>query len=203
MITNDPLRRWIDLTVARHPAVESVHLAGSRAHGTPTRWSDWDFVVATKDFSRIRDDLPALSRELQPLAVQWDRLSPHECWMLMLVGPVKVDLIFPDQPRRLEPPWRPAKRNIAALDAHFWDWALWLRSKEAAGKTDLVTEELAKLFDHILAPLGVASSPTSARGAVHAYMGARAELQERRGWKWPADLEAAVAPAILGDNLEG
>jgi hypothetical protein len=189
--------RQVTSAIGRHPAVRSVSLAGSRAEGRATEFSDWDFVVTTDDFPALAGDLPRLCAALAPIAVQWDRLSPHQCWMLMLPGPTKVDLIFPDEPHELEPPWAPARENLAAIDRHFWDWALWLRSKEEAGKRDVVAAELEKLFRHLLGPLGVPARPDSAAEAVAAYRDARAAAERRFGSEVPRELETAVASTVL------
>lgn len=63
--------------------------------------------------------------------------------------------------------------TLAAIDYHFWDWALWLGSKQLAGHGDLVTAELGKLHVHLLAPLGIAVVPTSLSRAVARYCAAR------------------------------
>ena len=118
---------------------------------------------------------------------QWDRLSETWCWMLILRGPVKVDLIFPEEPHLDDPPWRPDADNLAALDAHFWDWMLWLRAKEASGKADLVESELQKLFGHLLGPLGAEKAPSSVAEAVESYRSLRAQ---------PTELENEIAPAL-------
>jgi hypothetical protein len=152
--------RIIDL-VSRQPAVRDIRLVGSRAEGRATARSDWDFRVESSDFATVAESLPTVFARLDPLAQQWDRLSPHQCWMAILPGPVKVDLIFPDESHALEPPWRAGAENLSAIDAHFWDWTLWLSSKEAAGKDTVVTAELDKLFGHLLAPLGVNRRPSS------------------------------------------
>ena len=96
------LDRRVISVFGRHPAVRSISLAGSRADGTATEHSDWDFVVAADDFPALAANLPGLSAPLAPIAMQRDRLSPHQCWMLMLGGPTKVDILFPDEPRDLE-----------------------------------------------------------------------------------------------------
>jgi hypothetical protein len=183
--------------IGRHPGVRSVSLAGSRAEGRATKFSDWDFVVAVEDFQAVAVDLPELSAPLSPIAEQWDRLSPHQCWMLMLAGPTKVDVIFPDEPHELEPPWKPSRENLAAIDRHFWDWALWLRSKEASGKADLVATELEKLSHHLLGPLGTTATPESVAGAVTAYRDACATAERHFSCKVPRELEAAVAGSLL------
>jgi hypothetical protein len=192
-----PLDRQVTSAIGRHPAVRSIGLVGSRAEGRATEYSDWDFVVTTDDFPALARDLPELSAALAPIAVQWDRLSPHQCWMLVLPGPTKVDLIFPDEPHVLEPPWAPTRENLAAIDRHFWDWALWLRSKEESGRRDLLAAELAKLFRHLLGPLGATTGPGSVAGAVAAYRDARAAAERRFGCEVPRELEAAVAGFVL------
>ena len=61
--------------VERHSAVRRVRLVGSRAAGTATVLSDWDFVVETGDFQAVAKDMGSLIAPLRPLAQQWDRLS--------------------------------------------------------------------------------------------------------------------------------
>src|SRR5947207_675148 len=129
-------------TVAHHPAVRGIRLVGSRAEGRANEFSDWDFLVDTNDFDVVAQGLRELLAPLEPLVQQWDRLSPEWCWMLILHGPAKVDLIFPHEPHDNEPPWEPNAENLDAIDAHFWDWMLWLRSKHASAKTDLIASEL-------------------------------------------------------------
>jgi hypothetical protein len=181
--------------VAGHPGVHSIQLVGSRATGQATHESDWDFRVDASDFASVAEALPDLLAPFEPLAQQWDRLSNEQCWMVILRGPTKVDLIFPDEPHAHEPPWVPRADNLDALDAHFWDWMLWLRAKEAAGKTDVVATELGKLFDHLLGPLGVEQMPSSIGEAVAVYRTARGEVEERLGHVVSRDLEAEVTAA--------
>jgi hypothetical protein len=118
--------------------------------------------------------------------------------MLTLRGPMKVDLIFPNEPHEHEPPWAPQPDNLKALDAHFWDWMLWLRGKETSGKRDLVTTELQKLFDHLLQPLGVEQVPSSIAEALVLYRAARDAAAETLGCVISGELEAEVAPALGG-----
>lgn len=194
-----PLDRRVVAALSRHPLVRSVRLVGSRAEGRAKEWSDWDFAVDVDDFDAVAQDLPALCAPLQPVAQQWDPLSPEYCWMLMLPGPTKVDLVFLDRPHPLERPWQPARDSLVDIDRHFWDWALWLRSKERSGKTDLVTAELEKLTQHLLAPLGVEATPASVAEAVAVYRGARARAERRFACEVPRELEAAVAGSVLGE----
>jgi hypothetical protein len=53
--------------------------------------------------------------------------------MMILAGPAKVDLIF-DRPHLIASPWLASAATLAAIDDHFWDWALWLGSKQLAGR---------------------------------------------------------------------
>jgi hypothetical protein len=182
--------------VRAHPAVREVRFVGSRAEGRATVLSDWDFLVEVENFGVVGDALPRLVAPLEPLAQQWDRLSSRRCWMLILAGPAKVDLIFPDEPHRAEPAWKPARDNLDAIDAHFWDWMLWLAAKHARGNVDLVGAELKKLFGHLLVPLGAKRRPRSIAAAVAEYRAARAQAEARFAVVVDRGLEAAVAPAL-------
>ena len=182
--------------VSPHPAVASIELVGSRAEGRATKWSDWDFAVRVRDFRAVAEALPRLVEPLEPLVQQWDRLSDQYCWMLILRGPVKVDLIFPDEPHEKEGPWRPGPDTLAGIYDHFWDWMLWLRGKEAAAKDELVASELEKLFGHLLAPLGVEVPPSSIAEAVGSYLAARDRAERRFGRVVRRDVEQAVAPSL-------
>jgi Nucleotidyltransferase domain len=172
--------------------VRSIELAGSRATGRARPDSDWDFLVETHDFDSVAAALPEFVAPLEPLAAQWDRLSDEQCWMLILRGPVKVDLIFPGEPHVHEPPWVPSAENLAAIDAHLWDWLLWLRSKP----DDLVAAELEKLFVHLLRPLGVGRVPASVAEAVELYRPARDALAAGLGCVISPALETEVAPTL-------
>jgi hypothetical protein len=186
-------QRVIELLIA--PGVRDVRLVGSRAEGRAIALSDWDFLVEVEDLA-VAGALPRLLAPLEPLAQQWDRLSTNCCWMLMLAGPRKVDLIFPDVPHTPEPPWQPAPDNLDAIDAHFWDWMLWLTAKEARGKLDLVGTELEKAFEHLLAPLGTRRPPPSITAAVEDYRAERERAEARFGVDVDRRLESAVAPAL-------
>jgi hypothetical protein len=196
----DDLAERIVSGVRDHPAVRSIRLIGSRAEGRATEVSDWDFRVEAHDFEALAGALPRLCGPLDPLAQQWDRLSAKQCWMLILRGPAKVDLIFPDEPHAHEPPWKPNRENLDDIDGHFWDWMLWLRGKEAGGKDDLVERELGKLLDHLLAPLGVKQHPASIAQAITSYREARLRAERRFGVSVRRELETAVAPAFSSER---
>jgi hypothetical protein len=182
--------------VSRHPAVASIELVGSRAEGRATAWSDWDFAVQARDFGAAAEALPGLLVSFEPLVQQWDPLSDQYCWMLILRGPEKVDLIFPDEPHAKERPWQPGPDTLAGIDDHFWDWMLWLKGKEAGGKAHVVAAELEKLFGHLLSPLGVAHRPASIVEAVDSYLDARSRAERRFGRVVSREVERAVAPAL-------
>jgi predicted nucleotidyltransferase len=195
-VSREPLEQRVLGLLRNHPAVRSVELVGSRAEGRANERSDWDFRVVTDAFERLAPELPALLAPLAPIAQQWDRLSDHPCWMLMLPGPVKIDLIFAEETQELGPPWTPTADNLPDIDAHFWDWILWLGSKEASGKRELLQRELQKLFDYLLEQLGADRPPASIAGAIAAYREARDGAEARFGVKVPRTLEAEVVPAL-------
>jgi hypothetical protein len=187
--------------VAAHPSVQSIRLVGSRAEGRAHEHSDWDFVVDASDFAAVAEALPDLLAPLDPLVQQWDRLSPEWCWMMILRGPAKVDLIFPKEPHVNEPPWEPNPENLEAIEAHFWDWMLWLRGKEAGGKAQLVGNELEKLFDHLLAPLGARRRPSSITEAIALYREARDRAEREFGVAVRRDLEVEVAAPVFAADV--
>ena len=175
--------------------VSTVELAGSRARGDSGRFSDWDFVLHTTDHETAVDALPAALRPLESLAAQWDRLSDVPCFMLIVPGPVKIDLIFDGVPHECEPPWDVDATTLVALDAHFWDWSLWLTSKVAAGNHAFVETELDKMHAHLLAPLGV-PRPQSLFDAMMHYTDALPEWERRLGVSLDRTLRDAVAPVV-------
>src|SRR5262245_14752108 len=176
--------------------VLGLELVGSRAAGTPTPLSDWDFVIETDDFDRVARDLPSTVAELEPIAQQWDRISDYPCYMLMLTGPVKVDLIFPGEPYTSLPAWTVSAQTLDGIDQHAWDWVLWLASKRERGEEELVRRELAKMFDHLLAPMGADQAPTSIPGAVAAYRGLRDRREGEFGTRVTRVREREVLPVV-------
>jgi Nucleotidyltransferase domain len=171
--------------------IDQVTLVGSRASGLAGPQSDWDFAVATAAFADMRDALPRLTAPLRPIVAQWDRLSRNWCYMLILDGPAKVDLIF-DQPHTPLPPWRVSAATLRGIDDHFWDWTLWLHSKYAAGRHHVVASELGKLHEHLLGPLGVAATPAGLGQAVTAYRTARDHWERTFGMRVPRAAEHTV-----------
>jgi hypothetical protein len=181
--------------LAEHPAVASVRLTGSRAAGTAHELSDWDFLVEANAFETVAGDLPELLEPLHPLAAQWDRYSDHACYMLMLRGPTKVDLIFPHERQRWAPPWEVSAESLGAIDRHFWDWILWLEQKRRSGEE--LTHRLADLHKLLLGPMGAREPPASVSEALDSYLSLRGRLEKRFGVSVPPELEAEVRPAIV------
>lgn len=182
--------------------MRSVALVGSRARGDATEWSDWDFHVETDDFAALAADLPTLVAPLRPLVAQWDRLSDEQCYMLIVDGPTKIDFLF-DVPHEHEPPHTVSAETLSAIDAHFWDWTLWLASKVAKGRDDVVQSELEKMSGHLLRPLGVPEVPTSLLHASDVYLAARGEQERRFGVRAPRGLETQVVRRITDQASPG
>jgi hypothetical protein len=127
---------------------------------------------------------------------QWDRLSDQACYMLIVSGPTKIDLIFEDVPHEHEPPWVVSAGTLAAIDDHFWDWVLWLTSKADAGKTTVVAAELAKMYEHLLAPMSAPAPPRSLGEALDQYLEARDAWAERLGIAIDPRVEHEVVPVV-------
>jgi hypothetical protein len=162
--------------------------------------SDWDFAVDVRDFAAVAGALPSLVSPLQPLAEQWDPFGECRCYMLTLRGPVKVDLIFAEPQEPVPSPWRVRADTLEAIDRHFWDWFLWLLSKQAVGKTELVEAELQKMSGHLLRPLGAATVPPSLAAALDSYREAREGQEARLGVVVPRLLEHEVLKAWPGTS---
>jgi len=196
-VTDDPAAT-VPAALLAHPHVVGVELVGSRAAGTAGPLSDHDFVVRSDDLDAVLGDLPAIVAPLEPLSQQWDRLGPpdYSCYMLLLRGPAKIDLIFPDLPHRSEAPWEVSAATLPGIDAHAWDWLLWMTSKRQAGRDELVREQLDLFHEHLLAPLGVPAPPSTIPAAVAAYRSARDAAEVRLGLTVPRALEREVLPVL-------
>jgi hypothetical protein len=194
LVVNIPSR--VAELVGRHRDVVRVDLIGSRARGQATALSDWDFQIHTTNAARLVAELPMLVAPLQPLAGQWDRLVERAVYMLVLSGAIKVDLFPGNERREVQPPWQPRGANLVAIDAHFWDWILWLGSKALAKRHDLLDEELNKLHWNLLGPLGVASPPEALGVAVTEYRNARDRLEHEWEISVPRRLGSEVLAAL-------
>ena len=179
-----------------HPLVRDVRLTGSRARGEPHELSDWDWEVRTNDFASLAPELPRLLAPLDPIAALWDPYSEIGCFMLILRGPTKVDVLFPDEKRELDGPYTASASSLPAIDPHFWDWILWTEQKRRGGNDDLVAESLADMHRLMLAPMGVLRAPKTVRAALDAYLEARMRLEEIYGVDVPRALQREVEPVV-------
>src|SRR5690242_10672399 len=102
----------------------------------PCHFSDCDFAVDTDDFEAVARDLRRLVEPLRPLSEQWDPYAGHPCYMLMLPGAIKVDLLLLDQVREPAAPSRPSPATLRAVDRRFGDWMVWLEHRRAGSRED-------------------------------------------------------------------
>lgn len=195
------LANLIPEIVERHPEVTGVRLIGSRANGTAVPLSDWDFEVQTSDFDTLKADLNDLTASLAPLGQFWDPYSERANYILLLRGPVKVDLIFPDQPWQLSGPWEANGETLPAIDRHFWDWTLWLGAKQQAGNEDLVASELAKMHQNLLGPAGVEDQPTTLEQAIEVYLARREDLESEFKTRLPRELGIQVVRKLRTEGV--
>lgn len=170
--------RLVWRTVASSKVVQGISLVGSRAKGYSTELSDWDLYLEGA-LDELMAEIPGLMAPLGPLAAFWDPLSERAGYMMVMVGPVKIDLFPADGRRALQAPWDPSRDSLAAIDGHVWDWVLWLGGKALRHQAELVTDELAKMHWFLLGPLGVERTPGDLREAVAWYRDARAEASRR------------------------
>jgi hypothetical protein len=184
----------------RSPVVSSVVLGGSRARGTPTELSDWDIDVEG-DPDAMMAEIPALVASFGPLAAFWEPLSEQAGYMVVMDGPIKVDVFPIGAGRPIQPPWLVRPDTLASIDSHFWDWTLWLGGKALRGQPQLVAEELAKMHRFLLAPLGVASAPVSLDEAVAVYRRARASAMIAHGVAVDQELGRQVSDALRHHGL--
>jgi predicted nucleotidyltransferase len=187
--------------VRRVDGVHDARLTGSRAAGDPTPLSDWDFELDADDVGQLWERLPAALEDLEPLALFWDPLGERPNLIVVLDGPVKVDLILDGHPFTPSPPWVAECETLPAIDAHFWDWTLWLGAKQLRGQDELVRSQLERQHQHLLGPLGVEEVPDSITDAVAVYLAARARHEERCDTQVDRRLGDQVQRA-LADHLQ-
>jgi len=186
--------------LGRCEAVSSVVLGGSRARGVATELSDWD-IYLEGDPAGMLEEIPRLVASFRPLAAFWEPLSTEAGYMVVLDGPTKVDIFPLGATRRIQPPWVLRADTLASIDGHFWDWTLWLGGKALRGQRQLVSDELAKMHEFLLAPLGVASAPASLDEAVASYLRARAQAMDALGVVVPQELGRQVSEALRRHGL--
>ena len=194
------IAREVSAALRAHPSVRDVRLVGSRGLGRPHELSDWDFAVLTEDFEAVAADLHRLVAPLQPLSEQWDPYSKIECYMLLLEGPTKIDLMFPERPRAWSPAWEPSPETLEAIDRHFWDWILWLEQKRRGGKHAQLAKSLRDMHELLLRPMGAERELTSLVEAAEAYLAARETLERAYSVRVPRTLEREVRPVLEGET---
>ncbi len=179
----------------RSKVVSSVALGGSRASGTATELSDWD-IYLEGDPEGMVAEIPSLIASFRPLAAFWEPLAEEAGYMVVFDGPIKVDVFPIGASRRIQPPWLLSADTLTPIDAHFWDWTLWLGGKALRGEWQLVADELAKMHEFLLRPLGVPSAPASLDEAVASFHRARAQAADALGIGVAPDLGRQVSNAL-------
>ena len=173
-----------------------VELAGSRARGTHAELSDWDFAVRTSDFAAVAGDLPALVEPLEPLGAHWEPLGHFPVYALMLRGPTVVEYLFLEHSQQARTPVEPSAETLPAIDAHFWAWIWWLATKASIGRDDLLEPHWARLFRHMLGPMGATTVPDSIDTATRSFLACRSKLERQCGVEVPRALEREVRRGI-------
>jgi Nucleotidyltransferase domain len=186
--------------LGRSEVVSSVVLGGSRARDLATELSDWDLYVQG-DPEGMVEEIPPLVASFGPLAAFWEPLAEEAGYMVVMDDPIKVDIFPLGATREIQPPWVLAADTLPSIDAHFWDWTLWLGGKLLRGQRQLVADELAKMHGFLLAPLGVVPAPASLDEAVASYRQARARAVEALGVVVHQELGRQVSEALRRHGL--
>lgn len=191
-----PLPALVRSVLSPHPEVRAVRLVGSRERGEEGPLSDWDFSIDADDPGAVAAALPRLVEDhLDPLAAQWDRLAHTSCFMLVLPGPTKVDLLL-DLAHAPESPWHVDASTLTAIDEHFWDWLLWIAAKDLKHRDELVRGELVKMSRHLLHPMGVTRIPANVESACSRYRRARTKHETQLGLAIGRRLEREVVRGL-------
>lgn len=188
-------------TVRAVPGVHGVKLAGSGAAGDRTSLSDWDFELDVED-EGVLDALERALQRLPVLALFWDPLSARANLIVIMDGPIKVDVIVADRhnPHPVSR-WTVTAETLSQIDDHFWDWTLWLGAKQLRGQADLVGTELDKMWDALLEPMGALRPPRGIAEAIGAYVVARGERERELGVRLNHQLEHQVRGALVEHGL--
>jgi hypothetical protein len=176
-------------------SVTSVTLGGSRERGRATALSDWDLYLAG-DPETMMVQVPEVIASFGPLAAFWEPLAEEAGYMVVMDGPTKVDVFPTGGRRRIQPPWVLSAETLVQIDGHFWDWSLWLGGKSLRGERELVADELVKMHDFLLAPIGVAAAPTTLGEALALYLPARASAMNALGAFVDPELGRQVSDAL-------
>jgi predicted nucleotidyltransferase len=163
--------RWAQ----QEPRVKALVPKGSLAHGTGDELSDVDLIAVTEPGARdeLWAECETIARELgDPLGVfreaEW--ATPYMV-IALYEGPLKLDLAFEEErlapdpwlrdgydvlvgslevPELGEPPQFGEAADLRELDAHAWDYALWLHVKLKRGERWVAYLELAGFLQHIV-----------------------------------------------------
>jgi hypothetical protein len=188
-------------TLRRISGIHGVELVGSAAGGDRTPLSDWDFELAVRD-EGVLDAVEHALQFLPALALFWDPLSTRATLIMIMDGPIKIDIIVPDM-RNPQPiaRWMVTADTLQRIDAHFWDWTLWLGAKQLRGQADLVGTELAKVWNALLEPMGAMAPAHGITEAISAYVIARDEREREHGVHLDHRLEHQVRRALAEHGL--
>lgn len=179
----------------KHPAVDDLRLIGSRAEERQSPLSDWDFEIGTRDPQTVARDLPELLADLSPIVAQWDRLAYRTIYMLLLDGPVKIDVML-DLPWKKLGPWDVSADTLQEIDDHFWDWILWLASKAEKGQQERVELQLELMHRHLLGPLGVRKISATIPEVIAEYRIAREKREPEFGVAVRRNAEEVVSAGL-------
>jgi hypothetical protein len=185
----------IRAALERCNSVTSVTLGGSRELDRATELSDWDLSLEG-DPEAMMVHVPDVIASFGPLAAFWEPLAEEAGYMVVMNGPIKVDVFPTGARRRIQPPWVLSAETLVRIDGHFWDWSLWLGGKSLRGERDLVANQLMKMHDFLLAPLGVAVAPTTLDEAVAVYLRARVSAIDELGVFVDPELGRQVSDAL-------
>ena len=185
----------IRTALERCSAVTSVTLGGSRERGGATELSDWDLYLVG-DPEAMMVQVPEVVASFGPLAAFWEPLAEEAGYMVVMDGPTKVDVFPTGGRRRIQPPWVLSAETLVEIDGHFWDWSLWLGGKTLRGQRELVADELIKMHNFLLKPIGVATAPADLGEAVGVYLDARASAMDALGVFVDPELGRQVSHAL-------
>jgi hypothetical protein len=191
----------VSAALSAHPAVARVEFCGSRSRDEHNELSDWDFCIETRNFAALAADLPRIVSQFKPLGALWEPYAKHKCYMFILPGPTKVDLVF-NEPQTHAGPYTVRSDNLRLIDMHFWDWITWLMSKWKAGNNELLKSHFGLMFSHMLGPLGVQVEPDSLSDAVMSYLLVRDGREAEFGLRLPRELGDEVCRALHENGLD-
>ncbi len=181
-------------------SIASLSLGGSREGGRATELSDWDLYLEG-DSEAMMVQIPEVIASFGPLAAFWEPLAEEAGYMVVMDGPTKVDVFPRGARRRIQPPWVLSAETLVRIDGHFWDWSLWLGGKCLRNERELVTNELEKMHDFLLGPMGVAAAPASIDEAVVVYLSARVAAMSALGKSVDPELGRQVSEALRRNGV--